>query len=237
MHKDKYGIIGQIQDNGSIEGGDSVNWMGHWIYVTDDKDKFPFVNTFEVDNGAYVRHPYAEQTNNGFGAYYKNPYDGVMSRDQMTGTILGLIAKQNWRAGLRMLKHHAMRGFLFAYNTRPNGEDPEKVKWQLPDITGPDILAMIIRAIPLLALVLYPLLIILDLHVLIAAIVHRYSKNDDDVISLVAKYMATVNHFKTPTGVLVEKVANTDKMMKELNYYWSGWRDTPEIVPFYRNKL
>lgn len=237
MHIDKFGIIGQIQDNGTIEGGDSVNWMGHWIYVTKNEDKFPFCNAFEIKPGAYVRHPIPEQTNNGFGAYYNHAWDGVMSRDQLTGTIGALIAKENYKAGERMLKHHAKRGFLFAYNTRPNGEDPKTAKWQLPDITGPDMLACMLRAAFPWNILLYPLLCILDLHVLIATIVHRYSGFDDDPISFAMKYMITTNHCVTPAGALTRKVLDRDKLLHEIKEYWSGWRQTPEIVPYYEKVL
>lgn len=143
MNKDKYNIIGQIQPDGSIEGGDSVNWMGHYLYLT--KHKFPFRKTFEVGFGAYVRHPDPKQTNNGFGAYYKNPWDGVISRDQLIGIIMGLMSQKDRIGMVKLTLHHALRGFLFTYNTRKNGQNPTQTKWKIPDLTFMSIWALILR--------------------------------------------------------------------------------------------
>ena len=96
MIVDKWGVIGQIQDDGSVEGGDALNWMGHWSYH-EDIPNWPserIVDFFEVARGGgYVRHFDPAQTYYGFGSYYKNPYNGCISRDQMPG-LIGMLVKR-----------------------------------------------------------------------------------------------------------------------------------------------
>lgn len=96
MNRDQYGIIGQIQPDGGIEGGDSACWNGHYTYYTGD-DPIDFVKTFEVSPGGYVRHPYPDATNNRFGAYYKNTklYRGafVLKKAEKGGVLRGTSEK------------------------------------------------------------------------------------------------------------------------------------------------
>src|SRR5690606_39974850 len=119
LHRDQYGIRGQIQPGGWVEGGDSACWMGAYIYLTGDK--FPYVKTFEKGFGGYVRHTDPKNTYNGFGAYYKNPWNGCMSRDQLTGVLGALIRQKEHAAMLRLFLQHSLRLFLFDYKTIQNG--------------------------------------------------------------------------------------------------------------------
>ena len=85
-----------------------------------------YIGTFEAGWGAYVRHPEKDQTNNGFGAYYKNPWDGVVSRDQITGLLGCLIEHKERYAVFRIFIHSLAWLGLFTYNTRRNGRAPSK---------------------------------------------------------------------------------------------------------------
>jgi len=123
--RDQYGVIGQIQTGGWVEGGDSACWNGHYSYFSGDTKTLPYVKTFEVKPGAYVRHPKADVTYNGFGAYYRNPWMGCISRDQMTGVLLGIIAEKNRMAMLRLFLHWSLKGFLLTYKVLDNGKDPK----------------------------------------------------------------------------------------------------------------
>lgn len=237
MNRDKYGIIGQIQGDGSIEGGDSACWNGHYTYLR-GKDAVPYVDTFEVSFGGYVRHPHPEMTNNGFGAHYEHPWSGCISRDQLTGVLAGVIGEKNKLAMLRIMLNHALRGFLFSYNTIKNGRDPKTAKWKMPDITFMDIWAMMLRGFGPISWVFWPLLLVLDLHLLLGAVYDRYFDNKEpDVINFLGKLFVSVDHVPTPVSKLALKFVNKENLLSRLREYWCGWRDNCEIVDLYEKKL
>lgn len=237
MHRDKYGIIGQIQQDGSIEGGDSACWNGHWAYLGGDYD-FNYVKTFEKGFGGFCRHPHPEQTYNGFGAYYKNPWNGCVSRDQFHGVLLGIIAEKNRLAMLRVILQHACRGFLFAYNTIPNGSDPATAKWKMFDITFMNIWAMELRGFGMFSWLFWPLLCVLDLHLLIDALYDRaINSQDPDVINFIGRILVSREHVPTPISWLVTKIVRKDNLISRLKGYWCGWRDNCEFVALFQKKL
>ena len=234
MNVDEDGILVQVQADGSLEGGDSANWMGHWIYLTDGD--FPFVDFFEKDWGGYCRHPMPSMTNNGFGAFYQNPWDGVISRDQLTGIIAALISQKKYLAMLRLFFHHAMRGFLFSYNTIHNGVEPKTAGWKFPDLTLFDIWAHELRGFGKFSWILYPLLLVLDLHMLMATLLHR-KKYNSDPISYALKLIVSHDHIPTLTSLLSWKLCDKHKLVDEVSNYWSGWRDQGFMVELYSAKL
>jgi hypothetical protein len=239
FHRDKSGIIGQpIDDGGRIEGGDSACWMGHYIYLTNDQT-FPYVETFEKRLGGYVRHPDPDMTNNGFGALCADSFDGCISRDQLTGILLALIAQKKRVATLALLLDHMFRLFLFAYNTIPNGADPETSKRKMPDLTLFDIWALEIRSLGLFGLILYPLLCVFDLHVLFAVLIDRigFNRKDNDVINLAGKLIAGKEHLPTPISLLAFKLADKRSLMVRITDYWSGFRDNKGFIPLFEGKL
>ena len=238
MNRDPEGIIGQIQPDGSIEGGDSVCWQGHYIYLTDDMEKFPFRKTFEVGFGSYVRHPDPNRTNNGFGAYYRNPWDGCISRDQMTGILIGLIGSKDVYGVFRLALHHALRLFLFTYNTIKNGNDPKIAKRKLPDLADFSILALIIRGLGPVKWLLWPILCLLDLQLLGSIVYNRFTKSSkDDVINMVGRLLVSLEHAPTPVSILAGKTLDKPHISSRLTEYWCGWRDNCEFVPLYLVKL
>lgn len=237
LNRDKHGIIGQIQSDGSIEGGDAANWNGHFEYLTDELLQLNFVETFEVGFGAYVRHPYPEQTNNGFGAYYKNPWNGCISRDQLIGIIAALIKKKEYLALLRLILHSACRLFLFSYNTIDNGEDPKTAKWKLPDPTFMEVWAMWLRGFGWLSWIAWPLLCILDLQMLIGAYFKR-GKPDKEIISFLMKFFVSREYVPTPISKLTASLIDKEEVMQELDNYWCKWRDGCDgFIPLYEKKL
>jgi len=236
LHRDEYRIIGQIQLDGSIEGGDSACWMGHYIYLTDDK--FPFAKTFEVAPGAYVRHFDYKKTNKGFGAYYKDHWNGCISRDQMTGILLGLLKQKDKKAIFRLIKHHSKRFFLFAYNTIKNGEDPKTAKWKMPDLTMLDIWALEIRGLGKLSWLCLPILCVLDLQMLISALLDRIFKSKDpDVINFIGKLLASKEYTPTPISWLTSKIVDKKDLKNKLRTYWCGWRDNSDFLPLFEKKM
>lgn len=233
---DKYGFIGHQQSPDFVEGGDSVNYMGHYIYLSDDRDKLPLVENYEVKFGAWVRHPHADQTNNGFGAHYKNPWNGCISRDQYTGILAAMIAKQDRWALCRALLHHSTRLFCFTYNTIHNGDSPDGYKfnliklfynpnredhyYKLPDLSLFDIWAMYIRGMGKLGWLLWPVLCVLDLHMLLNTLYFNYISEDTDVISFAMKSIVQREHMPTPVSMLSWKLLDAKKLLTFINHYW-----------------
>lgn len=226
MNRDKYGFIGQIQDDGSVEGGDSLCWNGHWEFLNSDstrpRKKIPMFR-YRVGFGAYVRHPIARQTNNGFGFYYGHAWDGVISRDQFTGLLCGLIAQNERYFLLEVGLHWAKRGFLFAYNTRKNGADPYKTPWKLPDVTGPDLWATFLRGFGGWSWFFFPLLCILDFHLLVNSFIHNFKK-ESDVINYIGKLLVAIEHVPTPTSIIAWLIVDKEQLLSECFEYWTGWR-------------
>lgn len=238
MHRDKYGIIGQIQPDGSVEGGDSACWNGHWVYLNSANGSFPYVKIFEVGFGGYCRHPHPEQTYQGFGAYYKNPWNGCMSRDQLTGTLLALIKQQEHMAMLRLFLQHACRLWLFTYNTIPNGSNPKTAGWKLPDLTVMDFWATALRGFGKASWLLWPLLCVLDVHLLLSAIYDKYfDQKEPDCINFIGKLLVAREYVPTPVSWLATKFVNKANLLERLTAYWCTWRDNPEFLPAFDKKL
>jgi hypothetical protein len=239
--KDENQIIGQMQENGTYDGGDSVNWMGHYIYLTGDKDNFPFVETFEKGFGGYVRHPDPKRSNNGFAAHYKNPWDGVISRDQLVGIIAGLIAKGARGALLRAAIHHAAWLFLFSYNNIKNGVNPNNnkdgVNWKWPDLTLFNTWALYLRGFGLLSTLTYPILCILDLHLLVSTLLTNRSK-DNDKINYAMRMIIAKDNTPTLISKLAWKILDKDNLVNLIKDYWSGWRGKNSgMIELYERKI
>lgn len=269
MHRDIYGIIGQIQPAGSkieVEGGDSVCWQGHWIYLNDGKDPGgvvvtnadEYVEFFEEGFGGYVRHPDPEMTNNGFGVYYTSPWSGCITRDQYTGVLANLMFVSSPLPVLRLMFHHMLSLFLFTYATIINGRDPNETKFSLikffynpkkenyfkpSDITLFDTWAMELRALsrfmgPFKVLLL-PVLTVFDLWLLFATVFfeNREPIEQDDAINYTARLLSSVDILPTPVSYLTWKLCDRERLLTRLRRYWSGWRETPEFMPLYEKRL
>ena len=227
-------VIGQVQ-GGGIDGGDSASWNGIYNYLTDGKGVD--MTYFEVGFGAYVRHPDPDPVTDTFEAYYKSPWDGNFTRDQMTGTVAGLGAQKNYGALIRLGLHWSLRGFLLAYNNRENGVDPAKGPWRFPDLTLLDMWALYIRMFPI-AFLFRGVLNILDVMVLINTfIVTHITKEDEHVLNFLIKVITSVDRTKTLTSYLTSKIIDREQMDKALTKYWCNWRRNCGFVNLYRAKM
>lgn len=258
MNRDEYHIIGQIQHGGWVEGGDSANWMGHKLSMTEDEywSVEKYIDEFEIDHGVWVRHPYKKEKS--FSDFYNGVYDGNISRDQLTGILFCLSTHRKYRALLSIVKTQAMRGFIFANNTVQNGIDPWKdmranpgplyfIKCmfglvknrKFPDLVFTDVWAMIIRGFYPYSFMLYPVLCIFDLHILINAVVVRFQsvEKSDDVLSHLAKMITSARIMPTPFSWLACRISNSEKLVKKLTKYWCGWRGNCGFVPVYKELI
>lgn len=253
MNKDQRGILCQIQQDGSLECGDGLNWSSHETYVDGPGclTGKEIVDVFETSPGNYVRHPDPYMTYHGFGAYSEGIYKGCISRDQMTGLIGALIHTGEMGALVRLMLSHFMRGFIFCNNVVHNGVDVTKTKFNLfkfffgtkgenyyktPDITGPDVWAMFLRGFGKASILAYPLLCVLDVHMLVATWFSN-RKPDTDPISYTMKLMVSLEHTPTFVSRYTFKILNRQKLINEISEYWSGWRKQPELPMLYFRRL
>lgn len=258
---DLYGIIGQqgypTEHNGGIDGGDSINRMGHYHFLIEankkigndiaERENLPSrtycdydeqLNLFECKNskGNYRRHP--EQTRFGIAYYCNGTYDGVMSRDQSIPLVISLIVMGMYKRLFLYFLRHLMRGLLFTTNTRKN--DVVLNKKKLPDFTGPEFLGLYIRSNSITAILLYPLLCIFDLETLIGSLIRRYQtiEQSDDVINHLAICIFQAQNYPTPISYMALKLNKYDDMLKKLKYYCGAseenkWRKIPFYVDLY----
>lgn len=231
INRDRYGIIGQKRDSGRIpvEGGDSACWQGHYTYYKND-DGVDYIKTFKVGFGAYVRHPDPKKTDNGFGAFYKNPWTGVISRDQLTGILGGVIRQGNAFHMLEIILHSLCSLMLFTYNSIDNGKDPKKAPRKFPDPMFFNMWGMMIRGLGFFTYILWPLLWILDLQLVLDSLVsNRHA--DDDQINFLLRLSVSRDIAPTPISWLAVKLLDRDKLKKDLKSYWvDSFRDQPGML-------
>jgi len=226
---DENGVLGQRESDGTFGGGDSTSYMGQYIYLCPDAIDFNYARFFSVGFGAYVRHP-----QNNYSSYYKHPWDGRISRDQLKGILLALIKQKNTKEILKVFIHHAAWLWMFAYNARGNGS---LTKWKLPDLTGPDVWAMYIRGVfGKAAILFYPILCILDLHNLINALAVKRN-NNGHVISFLACLFVSVDIAPTFVSKYTLKINSYKFLIANLITFWCGFRGSCFMVEHYKRKL
>jgi hypothetical protein len=159
------------------------------------------------------------------------------SRDQAIPLIILMGEKKLYKHLAWFIFGHIQRGMLFMTNTRRNHvymkyEDHVKYstpdvewdpKWKLPDITGPEFWALLIRAMPTpVRLALYPLLVLFDLETLCGAIVRRFFRKDNrDVINHSLILVNGMRRCPTFVMYLATKVTSKSFLKPRLNAFFS----------------
>lgn len=233
---DKFGLVGQPDDKYTfgLEGGDSLNWTCHEYFLTNQLLTHHILKHFEKHPGLYIRHPNRYQSDFGWASYCEGNWNGVESRDQMTGKLCFLAKAQARRALWRTFKQHVKRFLLFANNTIHNGANPKTAKWKLPDLTGPDVWALYIRGFR--AWWCYPLLLIFDLHLFINCFIKRMTK-DSDILSFIIKMLTAREIMPTPIIWLAFMVNSRQDLDRRLEVYWTGWRQQRGMYELYKPYL
>jgi hypothetical protein len=126
LSREDAGIICQLQDNKSLDGGDSAHRTGIAAFYNSGPDS-DLLNRFET-GGKMVRHPTQEPWNN-----WKN-----CTRDQLIGYVAGC-----WRAGRldinqRLLQAHAARNPPFTCQNTENDKPGSEKKPPVGDLLLPD---------------------------------------------------------------------------------------------------
>ena len=117
-----------------------------------------------------------------------------------------------------------------------NGVDPKTAKRKMPDITVFDVWAMEIRALGKFAWLLFPLLCILDIHMLFNTILVN-TEDDYDQINYAMKLIISREHVPTPVSYLSLKLLNREHLIKNIKGYWNGWRHNPGMTPLYEKRI
>lgn len=232
--KDQYGAVGQPY-KGGFEGGDSASWSGIYYYLT-KRTTFIYSRFFQVKPGAYVRHPIKNGTYNMYGSYYKNPWDGNMSRDQLTGVMAGLINDNILVEKLKFSFHSLLRLFIFAYNNRENGVDPEKGSWRFPDLLGPASIATHIRMYKYLAIILNPILHILDIHLVLSTLIINKTEKDD-CNNYFLRLQIARDISPTLTSRYAVSILDKKHLVGRLFHYWCFWRKQPGMYRLLQDKI
>lgn len=236
--KDQYGIMGQPY-SGGVEGGDAVCWNGKLNYYS-KKQHIP-MDIFEVKPGAYVRHPYPHPVYNRFGWYYKNPWDGNITEDQITGVIVGRIAEKDWKALWRIWFHSLAWLGWFVYNNRQNGKEPGETKWKWPGAFSPKTTQMMWRGIvaftpglKYFAFLYYVRFFLCDL-ILLFDVWYDNDNPKDDRINDVDRLHVARSLFPTIAGRWAVNNLDKEHLKSRIKIYWGGpdvpenggWRDNP----------
>ena len=258
---DHHGVIGQVGHEylkSGIDGGDSVNRMGHYTFliranwIKCDFNKFknmPLVVIFRTiarkslskfeskeHPGNYMRHFDPEAGQYGTVAYCEGTWKGVMSRDQFIPVLISLGYHGEYAMLWRIFKAHLKRGLLFTNNTVGNGQDWRVAKKKIPDLTGPEFLALYIRGFWPYSIMLWPLLFLFDIETLIGSVIWRNRTKDpnkDDVLNHCSVSIYGRLRMPTLTMWAACKINSYQLMSQKLRHYWCHWRKSCYFVDLY----
>lgn len=263
---DRHHMIGQVGHTDlpdGIDGGDTVNRMGHYGFLirvikilfpkVEWIDYLPYTMLSRTYNekvlgkfecarhpGCYVRHFDPAQGAHGTVAHCGGHYDGVMSRDQTIPVMICLGIYRSSEALWRLFKSHLRRGLLFTTNTVGNGTDWRTAKRKMPDFTGPEVWALYIRGFEPAKWhwrILYWLIFATPLHILdletMVGSIIWRFKKHDDVINHCSVCIYGMVRMPTLTMVLANKLNSHQRMHDKMVEYWSHWRASPYFVDLY----
>ena len=235
---DERGNLMQLQ-RGKLEGGDSLNWTGHKCFL----EWFLGIGgstlatvRFFIKEGGFVRYPDPAMTNNGFGAFFENIFNGCISKDQLTGKYLMHIAllptgdSEFEKEVIEIYKQacywdHGQRSFRHANNVIHNGQDPYKDKTRkLPDPTGRDISALLTRVVggkkTFFGLVL---LNIADTQMFWnTVLLYTFRRDENDLVSYTGKLIASMAVSPTLVSKLTWWIAPKQRLKDAAQIYWDN---------------
>ena len=225
---DNYGLpVGSKEDPGDSLHRVCMLMLGQLWYGDKAYAEFngPSKLTKYKKHGSFVRHP-----SPGWWSH-----NDRLSRDQSTPLVI-LLSELKLNDTLKKFYMEHMKRFFLFTNTRRNGatlENHGKRKWpghstnkdiynytpKIPDVAGPEFLAIYIRALD--AWYLYPLLFILDLETVIGTIIRVFKKNDTDVLNhlIISRYM--IMKYPTPWSYIVRLINKQIPMRKHMEYYFN----------------
>ena len=237
---DERGNLMQLQ-RGELEGGDSLNWTGHKCFL----EWFLGIGgstiktvDFFIRNGGFVRYPDPAMTNNGFGAFFENIFNGCISRDQFTGKVLMLLAlisssrQRDDADAIKRIKNYCVEEHLDRYliktnNVIHNGQNPyEDPTRKRADFTGPDIWALLLRLDSThrnLSLVGRVLLHIIDTQMFLnTVLLYTFRRGENDLVSYTGKLIASMAVSPTLVSKLTWCIAPKKRLRDAAQIYWDN---------------
>jgi len=191
LYIDTFGHI--AQDHPKYDGGDSFSFAGQVMIARYFQIKNGYITNSGYGRSEEMYRQQVDSCETSWGYFARHPDKerwassrGVMSRDQMSANIIAMgFTKMKGHLRRMMLRHLLFRGGLFAENYYYNNDLAAGKK--VPDITGPKIWAMYIRAWacinPRATLIFWPLLWLLDIQLAV-----------DSVLSVVMDDPNETNH-------------------------------------------
>lgn len=203
--------------NGSTwDGGDSAQKtglyrFGRWLKFRKDKDQLAreqakFAQECDMLEYPYRKNWYIRSPSNG-RLWWNNPH--TFSRDQHRSLVMAMGALKQQKRLWKLLWEHVKRGFLYQNNRKI--EDLNA--WKMPDVTAPDHLGEIIRALYMAGakwlIVIWPLMLIADLSALVGLLLSfpkwkNPDEADDD--NLIMSVLQAKYAMPTPISYLVRKI-------------------------------
>lgn len=233
INTDENGVLCHFRDNGSIDCGDGLGHTSHHDYLSDGNFDLYF---FEIERGAYVRHPVPAMTDNGFGAYYESPRKGCISRDQLIPLLCDSIRRKDYWRMIEIVDHHKKNYLLFAYNSIDNGVDPKTAKHKIPDVTFMDVWALEFRGLEPRSFVDYVILNFLDSWNLLSVIWFNKTESKDP-INLALKTITCFEHYPTLISRITFDLLDKKKLLNEIKGYCCGWRKLDGLFKLYEQKI
>lgn len=227
---DKNGMVCTLP-NPPQDGGDSCAHGCAILYAAIRNDDVPteamlgvYSSKLEVTSGRYCRNPDTTM-------WYSRV--NTFSRDQLTPLLALLGIRQQYAATRRLFWQHMKHLLLFAWNTRQNASYPgtSAYAWKIPDITGPDILGMYIRAFDVWAL--YPILFLSDVFTLAGSIIYRL-KLSSSTIQMNQIIMVDFSNLVMPTPIswLAQKIYGKATPIAALNASWGQYDWQPPVEQY-----
>lgn len=253
LNIDDFGVITKKQDNGTLEGGDSMANEGTYhSCIIDPYAANAKFNKLEVAPGVWRRHP---DISKWYGETNRT------SRDQLIPILTAIAANGLSKRARKFLKQHLKRGLLFATNTRRNGATREnhgsqykgngrlsltdkiilKLKipllpvtegfrnhnWKLPDLTLIEFWALLIRACDFR--LLYPLLMVFDISLFFGFLFRKFLKSDPDVRNYIMPLLAASYKLPTPFSMLASYLSKEHLDLAALVTEWWSSPGEPEM--------
>lgn len=228
LNLDKYGLPCRLEANGVLEGGDS----GHNAFT------LLYINPL-----ALPRHTVLQHLTSPDGWPRRSPDESKWygrpkrcSRDLLTPALIftAVYAHQRFMQYFWACSKHL---WCFSNNVKPNfrydtpsehaalstPDVPFEPQWKLPDLLGPDVWSIFIRGLMLQkswAMILWPLLLILDLQGLLAALLFAY-KPALDARNLTLKLHFAAFHYRTPVSALTWFIYGLCQPWKQHTAFWT----------------
>lgn len=202
---------GENYDEGDGAQKTGLLRFGRWLKYRKDKDQLVREQAkFEQEmdmlecltkKGWYIRSPSLARR------WWCNPR--CFSRDQHRSLVIAAGAMKQQRRLWRILWEHLKRGTLHQNNRKIDDLDA----WKMPDVTSPDNMGEIIRALYMSGakwlIVLWPLMLIADLSALVGLLLSFPQwKNPDhaDDDNAIMSYLQAKYAMPTPISYLVRKI-------------------------------